>query len=91
MYVKAYNKDCADLCDECRKSLTDWFNHPEMDSNACSEPQPSEPRPIKSPMYRGSIDYKTGLVTVYRDDENGTLSYDEVKTWLLFDEEAENE
>lgn len=30
LYVKVYNKDCADLCDECRKSLTDWFNCPEI-------------------------------------------------------------
>ena len=43
---------------------------------------PSQPIDIKSPMYRAELDVKTGILTVARDDENGTMPYDIAKEYL---------
>lgn len=74
--------EIVDLCDKCIERLNKWFNDTTLDELAHSEPQPSEPRPIKPPMYRATVDLKTQTLTVTRDDENGNMSYDEVKSWL---------
>ena len=47
-----------------------------------SEPQPTPPRPIPPPMWSAVLDVKKGVLTITRDDEHGTMPYEEAKHWL---------
>lgn len=41
--------------------------------------EPSEPRPITPPMWSGVLDVQKGTLTITRDDENGKLTYEDIK------------
>lgn len=43
---------------------------------------PSQPIAIKPPMYCGVFNVQTGTLTVWRDDENGKLTYEQAKPYL---------
>lgn len=36
-------------------------------------PQPDDIRPIEPPKYRGVLNIEKGVLTIYRDDKNGTV------------------
>ncbi len=45
-------------------------------------PTPSKLRPILSPKYRGEVNWKTGTVTFIRDDKNGEITEENIRSYL---------
>lgn len=43
------------------------------------ELQPTSVRPIKPPMWSGTVDIQKMTLTITRDDENGKLTYEDIK------------